>query len=100
MENFLAAQAEAERFLRVLPGLLLGAATAMLAMLAARALIRAVVISCLGQEEGKLICGLLEMLVVVLAITQFYQQPGVLLTLLGWCAGLAGTLLVRYCKLL
>ncbi|WP_161485011.1 MULTISPECIES: hypothetical protein [Neomoorella] len=42
---------------------------------------------------------LLEMLVAVLAILKFYQQPGVLFTLLGWCAGLSGMLLSRYFKL-
>ncbi|OIQ11556.1 hypothetical protein [Neomoorella thermoacetica] len=99
MENFLTAQAEVERFMQVMPGMLLGAATAFLGMTIAWALIRAAVSSWLGREEGKLVCGLLEMLVAGLAILEFYQQPGVLFTLLGWCAGLSGMLLSRYFKL-
>jgi hypothetical protein len=100
VENFLTAQVEIERLMRVMPGMLLGAATAFLGMAIARAFIRAAVSSWLGREEGRLVCGLLEMLVAVLAMVKFYQQPGVLFTLLGWCAGLSGMLLNRYFKLL
>ncbi|KYH31558.1 MULTISPECIES: hypothetical protein [Neomoorella] len=56
MENFLTAQAEVERFIKVIPGMLLGAATAFLGMAIVRALIRAAVSSWLGREEGKIVC--------------------------------------------
>lgn len=91
LDTFFSAEADALAFFGRLPELFLGALFAVACILAARLVLRAVLCSLFG-EEGSALAALAEVAAAFTLGLKFYDQPGVVLVLLGYFAAVGRVL--------
>jgi len=79
--------ASAIEFIHKLPQIMTGFIIAIIIMSLVRTIARAIIIGFLGTD-GRFVIGLIEAIVAVSMAVKAHNNPAVIFTVVGWCAGL------------
>lgn len=93
--SFNSSLASAINFMDRLPQMLTGIFVALIMLILVRAIARAVIVGMLGTD-GRFVISLIEVIAGFLMAAKAYNQPAVIFTVTGWCAGLAYAFLPGY----
>jgi len=94
LDSYQRAQEAASGAFQSLGVMLWGSVFTLVALLAARFLLRAFFVSWLGQKNGSFVSGLAELVLSAVILAASCINPGAVLVVLGWNAALAKQLMI------
>jgi hypothetical protein len=65
-------------------GIFGGLVLSLLLLLTVRVIMRSIILSWLGVRNGNFVSGIAEMVVSIIVVAHGYQNPGIILAVIGW----------------